>query len=190
MYGPLLMLTILAPIFVIALALAILPEAMASHYRKRCRFWDERPYFMKWSTFYNGVTQIDYLKKEGRDDELKSLQTVYKKKEFWDTFPDAVRGIAVVIAVIVGIALFIFVLISIMNPLSVKQEVAYWENFVKMVELTIGSASDYQTAGIAGDIINYNSWLTEARTSQEIWGNWSSYYNIDLSQLNYIQIGQ
>lgn len=190
MYGPLLVTIILAPIFLIALTLAILPEVMPNHYRKRCRFWDERPYFMEWSTFYNGATQIEYLKKEGRDDELKKLQSAYKKKEFWDAFPNAVRGIAVGIAVIVGIVLFIFILTSIINPLCVKQEVAYWENFVEMVELTIGSASDYQTVGIAGDIINYNSWLAEAKTSQELWGNWSSYYNIDLSQLNYIQIGQ
>jgi hypothetical protein len=184
------MLIILAPIFAIALTLVILPEAMANYYRKKCRFWDERPYYMEWNTFYNGVTQIEYFKKEGKDDELKKLQAACKKKEFWDAFPDAVRGIAVVIAAIVGIALFIFALISIVNPLCVKQEVAYWENFVEMVELTIGSANDYQTVGIAGDIINYNSWLAEAKTSQEIWGNWSSYYNIDLSQLNYLQIGQ
>lgn len=190
MYGPLLVTIILAPIFVIALALAILPKALASHYRKKCRFWDGRPYYMEWNTFFDSATQIEYLKKEGREDELKELQLVYKKKEFWDAFPDVVRGIVIGIAVIVCIALFIFALISIVNPLCVKQEVAYWGNFVEMVELTIDSASDYQTVGIAGDIINYNSWLAEAKTSQELWGNWSSYYNIDLSQLNYIQIGQ
>lgn len=190
MYGPLLVTIILAPIFLIALALAILPEALASHCRKKCRFWDDRPYFMEWSTFYNSATQIEYLKKEGREDELNELQAAYKKKEFWDAFPSVVQGLAVGIAIIVGIALFIFVLISIINPLCVKQEVAYWENFIEMVNLTINNASDYQTIGIAGDIINYNSWLTEARTSQEVWGNWSSYHNIDLSQLDYIQIGQ
>jgi hypothetical protein len=190
MYGPLLVTIILAPIFLIALTLAILPEALASHYRNKCQFWDGRSYRMEFSTFFNGATQIEYLKKDGREDELKELQAAYKKKELWDAFPSAVQGLAVGITVIVGIALFIFALISIINPLCVKQEVAYWENFIEMVELTINSASDYQTVGIAGDIINYNSWLAGARTSQEVWGNWSSYHNIDLSQLEYITIGQ
>lgn len=190
MYGPLLVTIILAPIFIIAFALATLPEAMASHYREKCRFWDNRPYFMEWSTFSNGATQIEYLKREGREDELKELQAAYEKKEFWDKFPIVIHDLAVGIAIIVGIALFIFVLISIINPICARQEAAYWKNFVEMVELTISSASDYQTVGIAGDIINYNSWLAEVKTSQEVWGNWSSYYNVDLSQLNYIQIGQ
>lgn len=190
MYGPLLVTIILIPIFLIALPLAILPGTMANHYRKKCQFWDGRSYYMEFSTFFNGDTQIEYLKRDGREDELKELQAVYKKRKFWDAFPSAVQGLAGGIAIIVGIALLIFTLISILIPLCVKQEVAYWENFVEMVELTINSAGDYQTVGIAGDIINYNSWLTEARTSQEFWGNWSSYYNIDLSQLNYIQIGQ
>lgn len=190
MYGPLLVTIILTSIFLIALSLAILPEAMSSHYRKKCRFWDGRSYCMEWNTFFNGATQIDYLKRDGREDELKKLEAAYKKREFWDKFPGAVHGLAVSIAIIVGIVLLIFVLISIINPLCVKQEVAYWENFVEMVELTIGNATDYQTIGIAGDIINYNSWLAKARTSQEVYGNWSSYYNIDLSQLEYIKIGQ
>ena len=59
-----------------------------------------------------------------------------------------------------------------------------------MVEATLDSTTnEYETAGIAGRIIEYNSWLTKARTSQEFYGNCSSYFGIDLSQLEYIKLG-
>jgi hypothetical protein len=59
-----------------------------------------------------------------------------------------------------------------------------------MVENLVEGSSGYQDVGITSKVVDYNSWLARARSSQEIYGNWSSYYNIDLSQLEYIKIGQ
>lgn len=190
MYGPLMMVCILAPIFLLALAFVIIPSALCHHYRQKCRYYDDRPYYHEWSYFGDYKLEVEHLESKGRKDELNALREAYHKKMFWLEIEDKVRTIAIVIAIIVGFALFIFGLMSIVNSLSTIHEVAYWENFVEMVNTTIDGANAIENAGISGDIIEYNTWLTKVKTSQELYGNWSMYYWADLSRLQYITIGQ
>jgi hypothetical protein len=190
MYGPLLMLIILTPIFLLALAFVIIPSALCYHYRQKCHYYDDRPYCHEWTYFGDYRREVDYLESEGRQEELNSLREAHHKRIFWSKIEDKVRTIAIIITIIVGLALFIFGLMSIMNSISTMHEVAYWENFVEMVNTTIDGASTIENAGISGDIIEYNTWLTRVKTSQELYGNWSMYYWADLSRLQYIKIGQ
>ena len=59
-----------------------------------------------------------------------------------------------------------------------------------MAQDTLNSANDYERAAIADKVIEYNTWLVEAKTSQRMWGNWSAYYNVDLTDLPMLTLGE
>jgi hypothetical protein len=94
------------------------------------------------------------------------------------------------IGVILLIVAFILTLCAIFVPMGAAREVAYWSEFTPMVENVISNSNSLQDVGITGKVVEYNSWLAEARSSQEVYKNFSSYYGIDLSSLEYIKIGQ
>jgi hypothetical protein len=135
--------------------------------------------------FYGDTSDMQHLEKEEYDRLLK----IRRKRDFWYNFYTNSDTIYFIGALLLVMSI-IFLLFAIILPISAQNEVTYWNNFVDMVNLTLNDADNYHAIGIAGDIIEYNSWLTEALTSQQVWGNWSCYYNIDLSQLHYIMIGQ
>lgn len=122
-------------------------------------------------------------------EEYDRLIKIRRKRDFWYTFYINSDTIYFIGAMLLVMSIIILIL-AIALPIGAQNEVAYWNNFVDMVNLTLNEADNYHAIGIAGDIIEYNSWLTKALTSQQVWGNWSCYYNIDLSQLQYIMIGQ
>ena len=185
MYGPLIVALITLPIFLIALFFSIVPTQLRKYYNGKRRF--VTPYGNT-TTFDDAHCDVDQLTRAGRADEIPKFREAYNKYRFWDKVEDN-NTIAIAIAVLSSLVLVTFFLVGIIQPIAMRQEVAYWQNFVEMVDLTIGYANDYEKAGLAGNIIEYNSWLTQAKTSQEIYGNWSSYYNIDLSHLEYIILG-
>ena len=108
---------------------------------------------------------------------------------FWDNLSDN-NFTFYIIGTLTCIAAVILLLCAIFIPIDAAEQVVYWTKFVPMVENLIDNSTGYQDVGITNKIVEYNSWLTKARTSQEFYGNWSSYYGIDLSQLEYIKIGQ
>jgi hypothetical protein len=97
----------------------------------------------------------------------------------WDDY-DMLRAI---IFTILCIAVFIFLMWSICDPISVRTELAKWEEFTAIAEeVMTSSTNEIERAGIVNKMLEYNEWLAKARASQKIWGNWSSYYNFDLPE--------
>lgn len=132
---------------------------------------------------------------DDRDKELLSeaeylrLKKIYHKYRFWyNMYYDAEEGLDIVGGVCVVVAVM-FVFISIFVPLNAAEEAIYWQKFKPMAENIINNSTSAQALGITDEVIEYNTWLAKARSSQEIWKNWSCYYNIDLSTLDYISIG-
>ena len=171
---------------VIATALIVLGcsvEKLQHKYEKNLKYVD------------NGYTETyrgyNYQKKDIPAEELPTYEANLKKYEFWDHMycADAnewLCGFGIFFAVVA----FILVFIAIFVPLGAQATAVYWQEFVPMVENTVSGSDNLQSLGITKDIIEYNKWLSHARSDQAFWGNWSQYNGIDLSNLQYITIGQ
>ena len=140
-----------------------------------------------WATsHYSGHS---YDKRHVKEEDILKYEKAYKKMRFWDGFSDH-NFVFYIIGTLTCITAVILLLCSIFVPIGAAEQVAYWSEFAPMVENLVDNSTGYQDVGITDKIVEYNSWLARARSSQEIYGNWSSYYGVDLSQLQYIQIGQ
>lgn len=134
-------------------------------------------------------SDTNFDRKHCPPEDLQYLQRVYKRKEFWDWMDDN-DGAFYVIGVLCLIIAIILTIVAICVPLQAIQECAYWQQFAPMAEDILASSDNYQSIGITDKVIEYNTWLARARASQETYGNWSMYYKLDLSQLDYIRMGQ
>ena len=180
MYGPLLMLIILTPLFLIALFWAFAPYQLYKYHGHRLKY--TRPSMGDYKEeFENMKYEIRELKEAGREEELAILQKHYKKSRFWYKVWSDYEFLREVIFAILCIAVFVFLLMSIINPLCVRTELSEWEEFVTIAEeVMTSSTNDIERAGVVNKMLEYNEWLAEARASQKLWGNWSSYYGFDL----------
>ena len=190
MYGLWILVISFGLVGTISLVFGIISKLLYDYYCIQLRYKYKAHYcgqeYMETTTFYGWNSDLILLGQEGFDRYSKIL----KKKKTCEKLCK-VHGIFCFIGIILLIIAFFVAIFAITIPIGASQEVAYWENFAEMVETTLDSTSnEYETAGIAGKIIEYNSWLTKARTSQEFYGNWSSYFGIDLSQLEYIKLGR
>lgn len=186
MYGFWILVIIFAPIAIAAFIIGALSNTMYHKYR------DDTVYSYQymaghWDTdHYTGSCRDKrYIKEE----DIPKYEKAYKKMKCWDKLSDA-SFMFYVIGTVACIVTIIVFFCAIFNPICAAEEVAYWSEFAPMVENLVEGSSGYQDVGITSKVVDYNSWLAKARSSQEIYGNWSSYYNIDLSQLDYIKIGQ
>ena len=182
MYGPLLTLIILIPLFFIGLFWAIAPYHLYRYHDKRTRYI--RPGAVDYETEYSDMKyEIRELKEAGREEELATLQKHYKRSKFWYkawSNYDMLRG---VIFGVLCVAVFIFVMWNICDPLCVRIEITKWEEFTAIAEEVMASSTnEMERAGVVNKVLEYNEWLAKARASQKLWGNWSSYYNIDLPE--------
>ena len=190
MYGLWILVVIFGSVGAVLLAFGIISKVLYNYYRGKLKYeYKVHCYnqdYMETSTFYGWESDLRNLGRE----EFDRYSKILKKKQICEKLYQ-ICGVFCFIGIILLIIAFFITLFAIAIPIGSRQQVAYWENFVEMVEVTLDSTNnEYETAGIAGKIIEYNSWLTKARTSQDFYGNWSSYFNIDLSQLEYIKIGQ
>jgi hypothetical protein len=185
MYAPLLITIIFAILFIPSLLWLILPYRLYQKYDKKCYYTDandERCFF------YPDGIQEKRMIEAGREEEVKRLRKYANKRQFWSKQwcdNESLRG---TIFTIICIVLVIFSLITFIVPLEPRDEAMYWEEFAPMAQNIIDNADTAQSVAIAGDIIEYNKWLANARASQRAYGCWSSYYFIDLSNLNYITV--
>lgn len=182
MYGPLLMLIILTPLFFIGLFWAIAPYKLYEYHERRTKYI--RPCMGEYETeFENMKYEIRELKEAGRDKELATLQKHYKKSHFWYKVWADYEILRTVIFVILCIAVFVFLMWSIVDPLHVRIELAEWEEFIIIAEEVMASSTnEIERAGIVNKMLEYNEWLAEARASRKLWGIWSSYYSFDLPE--------
>lgn len=180
MYGPLLVAIILTPFFLILLFFAIFSYKIYRHYNAKISYVDPRNGSL--TNFYNMDYEVKHLEEAGQKELLIKLQKNYKRREFWNKADDN-RPTFAAIAGIIGFVLVIFFLLSIINPLCVCAELIAWEEFAVIAEETLASTTnDIQEAGVVNKILEYNEWLAEARASQRLYGNWSSYWNTELPE--------
>lgn len=186
MYGLWILFIVFAIVSVIAFIIGGLSYHMYVKYKEQTKYSYQYS-TGHWETdYYSGYA---YDKRHIKEEDLPKYEKAYKKKRFWDKLNDS-DFIFYIVGTIACIAAIILLFCAIFNPICAAEEVAYWSEFVPMVEDLIEGSNGYQDVGITNKVIEYNSWLARARSSQETYGNWSSYYNIDLSQLEYIKIGQ
>lgn len=180
MYGPLLVTIILIPIFLVPLFFAIFSYRIYKLYDAKVRYVDPRDGSQTY--FYNMNYEVKRLEETGQKELLIKLQKNYKRRKFWDKADDNSSTFGV-IAGIICVILFVFLLVSIINPLCVRAELAAWEEFAAIAEETLASTTnDIQEAGVVNKILEYNEWLADARASQRLYGNWSAYWNIELPE--------
>lgn len=183
MYGFWILVIIFVSIATVLIVLGCSVEKLRNRYNKSLKYVD------------NGYTETyggyNYQKKYIPAEELPTYEANLKKYEFWDSmYSDDANEWLCGFGIFFAIVAVILIFVAIFVPLGAQAEAVYWQEFVPMVENLVEGSSGYQDVGITSKVVNYNSWLAKARSSQEIYGNWSSYYNIDLSQLEYIKIGQ
>ena len=181
MYGPLLMLIILTPLFFIGLFFAFAPYRLYKYHDNRLNY--VRPGYGHIEEFMNMKHEIRELKEAGRDEELATLQKHYKKRRFWYKVWSDYELLREVIFGILCVAVFVFLIWNICDPFCVRTEIAEWEEFTAIAEEVMASSTnEMERAGIVNKMLEYNEWLADARASQKLWGNWSSYYNFDLPE--------
>lgn len=186
MYGLWILFIIFAAIAAVAFVIGGISYPMYNKYKNQTRY--SYQYAVgRWDTDYYTSTNCD--KRHVGEENIPKYEKALRKKKFWDGLSDH-NFVFYIIGTLACIVAVILLVCAIFIPLSAADSVAYWSEFAPMVENLVDNSSGYQDVGITNKIVEYNSWLAKARSSQEIYGNWSSYYGIDLSQLQYIQIGQ
>ena len=179
MYGPLLTLIILIPLFLIGLFWVVAPYQLHEYHDNRLNY--VRPGYGCTEKFYDMKYEVRELKEAGREEELATLQKHYKKSKFWYKVWSDYEILRGVIFAILCIAVFVFLMWNIVDPLHVRTELAEWEEFAAIAEEVMASSTnEIEQAGVVNKMLEYNEWLADARASQKLWGNWSAYYNFDL----------
>lgn len=188
MYGPLLLIIICLPILIATIVFGKIAYNKYKKYESQCYYYDSRPFHQEMEDFYNADWQLKLLHEIGQEEKIPALQKAYAKQRFWHKLwiHELCRDIIIGIC---GVAVVVGLLIGIISPVVARYDVAYWEEFVPMAQEIIDGSDEYEKVAIADDIIEYNTWLVDAKTSQKFWGNWSSYYGIDLSELPTLAIG-
>ena len=185
MYAPLLIFIISSVCLIPAILWCTLPYRLYEKYDEKCYYKDGNG---NATHFYGGGLQEQRMIETGRGEEVKQLKKYDKKKDFWyKQWSNYELTKVVVLTVCIGL-IIVFGIVCLCNPLMALDEANYWKEFAPMAQNVISNADPMQTIAIAGDIIEYNKWLADARASQETFGCWSSYYFIDLSNLQYITV--
>lgn len=170
MYAFYLAAIILASLFMFSILLYVLPKKLSRFYDNKLKYkLDGRI-----CQFYNSEWQDEELK--DKPEILKKLKKNYAKQKCWHTIYLWEDDWKIGLILIAGGLLFIVILISIISPMSASMEIAKWEEFLPMAETAIVNGSDTDNFAITGNIIDYNTWLVEARASLKTFGCWSRYY--------------
>ena len=182
MYGLWIFVIIAAILTGITLFFRLAPSKFYSYYRSKLEYTQANGY----TTEYYG-REYDQVLPSNLDRE--QMDKWLKKKKFWSD-RDNNSEIYEILTVMSAFLLVSILLCAIFIPLGRQTEVTRWTEFEPMVEQLINNGSDFLSIAITSEIIEYNDWLASARASQSTYGIFSSYYNIDLSHLEYIRVGQ
>ena len=182
MYGLWILVMIFAPIGLVCVILGSIAYKCYCSCKKQLEYKGSGGYTLTYS-------DSSYDRKHCPPEDLQRCQRAYKRKQVWDWLDDN-DGALWIIGALCLIVAIILTTAAICAPLEAVQEYAYWQQFKPMAEDILASSDQYQSIGITDKVIEYNAWLAKARASQEAYGNWSTYYKLDLSQLDYIRMGQ
>ena len=181
MYGPLLITIILVLPLLFCILWCAIPYPLYKKWDSKCYYTNLEGQKLKY--------YIDELSTTNPIEEEKNrLNRAGRKKRFWYKVWSSHEEIRTVLTAILSIALCIFLLISIIWPITAKKEYVKWEEFAPMAQETFDGAHAAQQIVLVDKLVEYNAWLAEARASQKLWGSWSQYYYCDLSNLEYITL--
>ena len=94
-------------------------------------------------------------------------------------------------AFVIGtLATCVGVVCAICFPLIAHGKVATYKENYNMVQMVIESGSETNNIAISQTIIEYNSWLSEAKASKKTFGIFSEYCLENLDELKYITLGE
>lgn len=101
-----------------------------------------------------------------------------------------------IIAIISFIITIAFLFVGIFEPLKAHADTVYYKelyltynNYVEQLATGTNSYGDFaQNGEFLNKITDYNSWLAEARSSQDTYGVFSRYFKEDLSALQYLTL--
>lgn len=107
-----------------------------------------------------------------------------------DEYGEASSGIIFSAAVVVisAIMLIASIILGSVGEYRRSHDPKYWKNFYTMCQEVIASGTAITNVGMTSEIIEYNRWLVQARTDQEVLGTWSMWHDVDLSDLEYITL--
>ena len=147
-----------------------------------------------WATVYK--KSVDEHKKSrfywnkyidsGRSDEDHYDKYREHKKKYYEY--EERTAVPFVGGIIFGFALFIFLLISIIAPISARHELISFEETRTVYSQSLREGSDYENATMTAKVIDANSWLAKARSSVRMFGNYSKYSTIDLDSVEPISL--
>ena len=93
--------------------------------------------------------------------------------KIYDKF--SVFEIEIITMVIFGILILVGIIVASTVCSGISQ-INGWKETYQMVEQVIENGSDLENIAISQLKIEYNSWLSEAISSLNTWGKWSSWY--------------
>lgn len=100
------------------------------------------------------------------------------KKQGWDW--DGIAGLIITIAS--AWFLLMFLLISIAQPISLKQEQIRQEKERQQIIYQIDNLNENSDKVKLNEwILNYNDWVNDVNTNKEMWGWFSWHYYFDMS---------
>ncbi len=97
--------------------------------------------------------------------------------------------IAGVPAVLALIACIVSIIVGGCGEYKRVHDPIYWQEFSTMCQDVIDSGNVVTNRNMTQKIIEYNTWLVDARASQQTLGKWSLWHDIDLSGFQYIDLG-
>lgn len=90
---------------------------------------------------------------------------------------------------LVGFVIFVMLLcLSIVLPLQAKQEYKEFVENQSMIEQIYEESNVNENIGLTQKVVELNQWLAKAKTSKDLYGNWSMYCNLNLEDLEYIKL--
>lgn len=91
-------------------------------------------------------------------------------------------------SILFGLCAIILGSVSLGNDINAKREQQEWQEKRIMIELVVENGGEYDNVGISNTIIEYNNWLAEVKVSKDRYGIFSSYYAIDISDMEYLTL--
>lgn len=107
---------------------------------------------------------------------------------FWNNYDSCLGIVGLLLWSFAFAIAFIIGLVATILPIQAKEEYRKFVNTSEMVQEVYDAGQTLENAGLTAKVIELNSWLSDARVSQELYGNWSMYCNLDLDSLEYIKL--
>lgn len=108
---------------------------------------------------------------------------IWAIKSNWDSL------CAILLIVTLGFCIIIFVVISIVQPLSLKKEMLRQDKEREQIIYQIEHITeDSDRVKLNEWILTYNDWVNDVNTSKELYGWVSWYYSVDMTKHKIIEL--